>query len=115
MRAGARCPTVRRGDEIGHRWAEKCAQPSAPPAGEPPPDAHHGKSDRHAGDMPNLRADANGVARWSWESDLLTVGAGAANVVGRSVIVHRDPDDYASQPAGNSGPRLACGLIVAAG
>ncbi len=79
------------------------------------PHAHHGKSDRHAGDMPNLRADANGVARWSWESDLLSVGAGAANVVGRSVIVHRDPDDYASQPAGNSGPRLACGLIVAAG
>ena len=48
-----------------------------------------------------------------WESDLLTVGAGAANVVGRSVIVHRDPDDYTSQPAGNSGPRLSCGLIVA--
>lgn len=67
-----------------------------------------------AGDMPTLRADANGLARWSWESDLLTVGVGAVNVVGRSVIVHRDPDDYASQPAGNSGPRLACGLIVAA-
>lgn len=78
------------------------------------PHAHHGKEDRHAGDMPNLRADANGVARWSWESGLLAVGAGAANVIGRSVIVHRDPDDYASQPAGNSGPRLACGLIVAA-
>lgn len=68
-----------------------------------------------AGDMPNPRADANGLARWSWESDLLTVGVGAVNVVGRSVIVHRDPDDDISQHVGNSGPRLACGLIVAAG
>ena len=75
------------------------------------PHAHHGKADRHAGDMPNLRADASGVARMMWESDLLTVGAGAANVVGRSVIVHRDPDDYTSQPAGNAGARVACGLI----
>ena len=74
---------------------------------------HHGKAERHAGDMPNLRADASGAARVMWESDLLSVGSGAANVVGRSVVIHRDPDDYASQPAGNSGPRLSCGVIVA--
>jgi Cu-Zn family superoxide dismutase len=81
------------------------------PAGKP--HGHHGKAERHAGDMPNLRADASGTARVMWESDLLSVGSGAANVVGRSVVIHRDPDDYASQPAGNSGPRLACGVIVA--
>jgi Cu-Zn family superoxide dismutase len=63
--------------------------------------------------MPNLRADASGGTRVLWESDLLSVGGGAANVVGRAVVIHRDPDDYASQPAGNSGPRLACGVIVA--
>ena len=77
------------------------------------PHGHHRKSERHAGDMPNLRADSSGVARVMWETDLLAVGAGAANVVGRAVVIHRDPDDYASQPAGNSGPRLACGVIVA--
>ena len=81
------------------------------PAGRP--HGHHGKAERHAGDMPNLRADASGTARVTWETDLLSVGSGAADVIGRSVVIHRDPDDYASQPAGNSGPRLSCGVIVA--
>ena len=81
------------------------------PAGRP--HGHHGKAERHAGDMPNLRADASGTARVTWETDLLSVGSGSADVIGRSVVIHRDPDDYASQPAGNSGPRLSCGLIVA--
>jgi len=81
------------------------------PAGRP--HGHHGKAERHAGDMPNLRADASGTARVTWESDLLSVGSGSADVIGRSVVIHRDPDDYASQPAGNSGPRLSCGVIVA--
>ena len=77
------------------------------------PHAHHGQGERHAGDMPNLKADANGNAKYSFETDALAVGGGAANVVGRSVVVHRDPDDYKTQPAGNSGPRLACGVIAA--
>jgi len=33
-------------------------------------------------------------------------------VIGKAVVVHRDPDDYKSQPAGNSGPRIACGVIL---
>jgi len=81
------------------------------PAGKP--HGHYGKAERHSGDMPNLRADASGAARVMWETDLLSVGSGAASVIGRSVVIHRDPDDYASQPAGNAGPRLACGVIVA--
>ena len=75
------------------------------------PHAFYGKAERHAGDMPNVRADANGVATLSWESELLTVADGPASVIGRSVVLHRDADDYASQPAGNSGPRLACGVV----
>jgi len=106
--------------EHGFHVHEKgdCSAPDATSAGghfNPAGKAHghHGKAERHAGDMPNLRADASGAARVMWESDLLSVGSGAANVVGRSVVIHRDPDDYASQPAGNSGPRLSCGVIVA--
>lgn len=82
------------------------------PGGQP--HAFHGVRERHAGDMPNLRADANGVASLSWDTDLLTVDSGPAGVLGRSVVVHRDPDDFRTQPAGNSGPRLACGVITQA-
>lgn len=77
------------------------------------PHAHHSKAERHAGDLPNLNANGEGVATFTVETTLLAVGSGPNNVIGRSMIVHRDPDDYTSQPAGNSGPRLACGLIVA--
>jgi len=106
--------------EHGFHVHEKgdCSAPDATSAGghfNPGGKAHghHGKAERHAGDMPNLRADSAGSTRVMWETDLLSVGSGAANVIGRSVVIHRDPDDYASQPAGNSGPRLACGVIVA--
>jgi Cu-Zn family superoxide dismutase len=77
------------------------------------PHGHHASPERHGGDLPNLKADASGRARLTAETTLLTVAAGPASVVGRGVIVHRDPDDYKSQPAGNSGPRLACGVITA--
>jgi Cu-Zn family superoxide dismutase len=61
--------------------------------------------------MPNIKADASGNATYSTKLTGFTVNAGPAGIVGRSVVVHRDPDDYKSQPAGNSGPRIACGLI----
>ena len=79
------------------------------PAGKPHGDVH--AADHHAGDMPNLKADANGVATASFEITGVSIGAGAADIVGRGLIVHRDPDDYKSQPAGNAGPRLACAII----
>ena len=61
--------------------------------------------------MPNIKADASGNAAYSAKLTGFTVNAGPAGIVGRSAVVHRDPDDYKSQPAGNSGPRIACGLI----
>lgn len=73
--------------------------------------AHH-QAEHHVGDLPSLKADAAGVARFSFELDTLSVGSGKADVVGRGLIVHRDPDDYKTQPTGNSGPRLACGVIT---
>lgn len=75
------------------------------PHGNPAAGAHH------AGDLPSLVADGNGVARLSFQTSVLAV-SGPADVVGRAVVVHRDPDDYRSQPAGNSGPRLACGVVA---
>ena len=66
---------------------------------------------RHGGDLGNLRADANGYAQASIEVMGITLGAEANSIIGRAVIVHGGPDDLKSQPAGNSGPRVACGLI----
>ena len=70
-------------------------------------------SEHHAGDLPNLKADANGTARADFEIGGISIGGGAADIVGKGLIVHRDPDDYKSQPAGNAGPRLACAVIKA--
>jgi Cu-Zn family superoxide dismutase len=76
------------------------------------PHGRHAQGTHHAGDLPSLKADASGVARFDFESATIGVGQGAADVVGRGLIVHRDPDDYQTQPTGNAGPRLACAVIV---
>lgn len=69
----------------------------------------------HAGDMDNLTADAEGVANVDIHLSDVTLGGGAANdVAGRAVIVHAAPDDYTSQPSGNAGARVACGVITPA-
>ncbi len=69
----------------------------------------------HGGDMPNLKADAQGVARVDTpvSSDVNIAGDAAFDIVGKGLIVHADPDDYTSQPTGNAGGRLACAVIQA--
>ncbi|MGC1174897.1 superoxide dismutase family protein [Polaromonas sp.] len=71
----------------------------------------HGMGMHHTGDLPSLKADAGGVAKFSFDSSTITVGSGNTDVVGKGLIVHRDPDDYKTQPTGNAGPRLACAVI----
>jgi Cu-Zn family superoxide dismutase len=75
------------------------------------PHGHPGSAERHAGDLPSLRADKAGRAKVDVEVDIITVTAGPASVVGRGLIVHADPDDYKTQPTGNAGARIACGVI----
>lgn len=67
----------------------------------------------HAGDMPSLKTGPDGVAEQKFKLSGPTVSAGPASLVGRAVIVHAGPDDYRTQPTGNSGARLACGVIAA--
>ncbi|MGZ8255002.1 MAG: superoxide dismutase family protein [Burkholderiaceae bacterium] len=112
---------LRAGGEFGFHVHEKgdCSSPDFMSAGGhfnpgAKPHAHFGKPERHAGDLANLRADAEGNATYVFETLLLAVKPGPNSVVGRAVVIHLNPDDYASQPAGNSGPRIACGLIRAA-
>ncbi|MFD0739582.1 superoxide dismutase family protein [Lysobacter koreensis] len=75
----------------------------------------HGKvgtGAHHAGDMDNLVANAQGVAQVNVHASGVSLGGGGAgDIAGRAVIVHAAADDYRSQPAGNAGARLACGII----
>ncbi|MYN41555.1 superoxide dismutase family protein [Duganella sp. FT109W] len=78
--------------------------------GGPQTTAHHG------GDFGNITADASGKAslHLSVPTSQISLDAGAANsIIGRGLIVHADPDDFVTQPTGNSGKRLACGVVVA--
>ena len=77
------------------------------------PHAAPATSDRHAGDMPMLVADSYGNATLTTELDIVKVGGGGpTDVVGRAVIIHKDADDFKTQPTGNSGARVACGVIT---
>jgi superoxide dismutase, Cu-Zn family len=69
--------------------------------------------ERHAGDLPSLKAGKDGRAKIDVTVDAISIGAGAGNIVGRGLIIHADPDDYKTQPTGNAGARLACGVIRA--
>lgn len=66
---------------------------------------------RHAGDLGNLESDAKGEARYDLVIPGVTLKPGERCILGRSVIVHADEDDLVTDPAGNSGARVACGAI----
>ena len=108
------------GDTRGFHIHEKgdCSAADATTAGghfNPGAQAHGraGQGAHHAGDTDNIVADAKGVARINAHVSGVTLGGGAANdIAGRAVIVHAAADDYTSQPAGNAGARVACGVIT---
>jgi Cu-Zn family superoxide dismutase len=76
----------------------------------------HGSLDskvRHAGDLGNLMANNKGVAKSTVTVHGVTLASGPNSILGRAVVIHKDKDDFKSQPAGNSGARQACGIIEA--
>jgi superoxide dismutase, Cu-Zn family len=75
------------------------------------PHGHFSSPERHAGDLPALKAGKDGRAKVDVELDIITVTPGPASIVGRGLIVHADPDDYKTQPTGNAGARIACAVI----
>lgn len=78
-----------------------------------PAGAEHGNPSspaHHAGDIPNIQSDASGRANVDALIEGVSLG-GANDIVGKALIVHADPDDYTTQPSGNSGARIACGVI----
>jgi superoxide dismutase, Cu-Zn family len=66
---------------------------------------------RHEGDMGNVEADASGNAKLHYVDRQISLTNDAKSAIGRSVVVHAKPDDLKTQPAGDSGARIACGVI----
>jgi Cu-Zn family superoxide dismutase len=97
-----------------HQWGD-CSAPDGTSAGghyNPFAMSHGGPSDaiRHLGDLGNITArDEGKVHEERLEKDMTLDGPGG--IIGRSVIVHAGEDDQKSQPTGNAGGRLACGVI----
>ena len=94
-----------------------CSAPDGKSAGDHfnPAKAPHGAPDapqHHAGDLGNITAGEDGVAQKTVTVDFLTVADGEKSAVGRAVIVHEKQDDMKSQPAGNAGARVACGVVA---
>jgi Cu-Zn family superoxide dismutase len=81
--------------------------PSATAHGAPGTGAHH------AGDFGNITADAQGIARTSFTTRSITLDAGPNSAIGHAVILHANPDDLQTQPTGNAGGRIACGVVQA--
>lgn len=80
-----------------------------------PTNAQHGKwgsASFHSGDIGNVSLDAQGNGTMEMETDLWTIGGGEqTNILDKSIIVHGGVDDYTSQPSGDAGTRIGCGII----
>ncbi|HEY2589422.1 MAG TPA: superoxide dismutase family protein [Tepidisphaeraceae bacterium] len=79
------------------------------------PSHHHGGPDdptRHAGDLGNIEVDENGHGHLELMSNALSIDDPKTGVIGHSIIIHAKPDDLKTDPAGNSGARIAGGAIV---
>jgi Cu-Zn family superoxide dismutase len=93
-----------------------CSSPDAKSAGPHfnPGNGEHGAPDKpthHAGDFGNLTVGADGNGKLELTTDQISVKPGATSVVGRALVVHDKVDDVTSQPSGNSGDRIGCGVI----
>jgi len=99
----------------------KCEGPAFTSAGGHfnPTSAHHGMNNAqdphpHLGDLPNLVVDKNGKAKTTFVAKGVTLGDGANSLFhdgGTALVIHAKADDLMSDPSGNSGDRIACGVI----
>jgi superoxide dismutase, Cu-Zn family len=97
-----------------HQYGD-CSAPNGDSAGGHfnPEGMAHGapaSKERHVGDLGNVTADKDGKAHLEWTDRLISF-EGRDSIIGRGLIVHAVADDLVSQPAGNAGPRVACGVV----
>ncbi len=99
--------------------AGKCEPPAFASAGDHfnPKGQPHGllnPAGPHGGDLPNITIDAHGKGRLETFTERVTLGPGPTSLFdddGTALIVHAAPDDFRTDPSGNSGPRIACGIV----
>ncbi len=97
-----------------HQYGD-CSSPDGMSAGgHYNPEGHQhgmpGTKQRHAGDLGNIQADDQGKAHYEITVDNISIMGAKNPILGRGVIVHAKPDD-GSQPVGNAGGRIGCGVI----
>jgi Cu-Zn family superoxide dismutase len=109
------------GEHAAHiHQAAKCEGPAFTSAGPHfnPDQKHHGLQNPdgpHAGDMPNFTVKANGTAKATLQDPRVNLGDGDHSVFangGTALVIHAKADDLKSDPAGNAGDRIACGVIT---
>ena len=94
-----------------------CSSPDGKSAGGHwnPTNVAHGKwgeGEFHLGDIGNIDVGEDGIGVIELSTELWEIGTGSIyDVVGKGMIVHADPDDFTSQPSGNAGARIGCGVI----
>ena len=97
-----------------HEYGD-CSDPTGKSAGGHfnPENKDHGAPwdiDRHVGDLGNVTADENGMAHLEMIDTVISLN-GKNSIIGRGIIVHAGEDDLVTQPTGNAGARVACGVI----
>ncbi len=98
----------------------KCDAPDFKSAGPHfnPDNKKHGLDNpegHHAGDNPNFKVDADGKAHFKWEDKDVSLGSDSHSLYsngGTALIIHAKADDEKTDPAGNAGDRIACGVVV---
>ncbi|MNT99340.1 Superoxide dismutase-like protein YojM precursor [compost metagenome] len=68
----------------------------------------------HAGDLPNIHVPADGTVKAQFQTTRVTLGAGVGTLFdadGTAIVIHAGADDYKTDPAGNAGARVACGVV----
>ncbi len=92
-----------------------CSAPDFKSAGEhfAPSGNPHGApaAGSHAGDLGNVEADASGAVEIEMTARHAELKPGPRSIIGRAIVIHAQPDDLTSQPSGNAGARVACGVI----